>query len=102
VAHTLEERTKFLEDIRHRLEQAQAMQKRHYDRLHREVTYQAGDWVLLRLRQRPTASMPQAAAGKLKPRFYGPYLLSSSSTTSQSAWHCHLRLASTTSSTLGY
>jgi hypothetical protein len=73
VARTLEERTEFLEDIQHRLEQAQAVQKRHYDRLHREVTFQAGDWVLLRLRQRPTASMPQASAGKLKPCFYGPY-----------------------------
>ena len=73
VAHTLEERREFLEDIRHRLEQAQAIQKRHYDRLHRAVTFQTGDWVLLRLRQRPTASMPQASAGKLKPRFYGPY-----------------------------
>jgi hypothetical protein len=73
VARTLEERTEFLEDIRHRLQQAQAIQKRHYDRLHRAVTYQAGDWVLLRLRHRPTASMAQALAGKLKPRFYGPY-----------------------------
>jgi hypothetical protein len=75
VARTMEEHTKFLEDIRHRLEQAQALQKHHYERLHREVTYQAGDWVLLRLRQRPTASMPQATAGKLKPRFYEPYLV---------------------------
>jgi hypothetical protein len=71
----MEERTEFLEDIRHRLEQAQALQKHHYDRLHREVTYQAGDWALFRLRQWPTTSMPQATTGKLKPRFYGPYLV---------------------------
>jgi hypothetical protein len=73
VARTLEEHAEFLEDVRHRLEQALAVQKRYYDRLHRLVDYQVGEWVLLHLRQRPTASMPQPAAGKLKPRFYGPY-----------------------------
>jgi hypothetical protein len=49
------------------------VQKRHYDRAHRSVTYQVGDWVLLRLRQRAATSLPQASSGKLKPRFYGPY-----------------------------
>jgi hypothetical protein len=49
------------------------VQKRHYDRAHRSVTYQVGDWVLLRLRQRATVSLLQASGGKLKPRFYGPY-----------------------------
>lgn len=73
VARTLEERAEFLADIRHRLEQAQAVQKHHYDRLHRDIDMQVGEWVLLRLRQRPTASMPDSSAGKLKPRFYGPY-----------------------------
>ncbi|WVZ95693.1 hypothetical protein U9M48_041425 [Paspalum notatum var. saurae] len=73
VAKTMEERTEFLEDICGRLLQAQEFQKRHYDRGHRQVTHHVGDWVLLRLRQRPTASMPQSVAGKLKPRFYGPY-----------------------------
>ena len=73
VARSLAERAEFLEDVRHRLEQAQAVQKHYYDRLHRPVDFQVGDWALLRLRQRPTASMPQSAAGKLKPRFYGPY-----------------------------
>ncbi|WVZ69639.1 hypothetical protein U9M48_018398 [Paspalum notatum var. saurae] len=73
VAKTMEERTEFLEDIRIRLEQAQAVQKRHYDRVHRSVHFQVGDWVLLRLRQRAAASLPQATSGKLKPRFYGSY-----------------------------
>jgi hypothetical protein len=73
VAKTMEERVEFLEDIRARLLQAQALQKRHYDRGHRQIAHQVGDWVLLRPRQRPTASMPPTVAGKLKPRFYGPY-----------------------------
>jgi hypothetical protein len=55
------------------LEQAQAIQKKYYDRNHRPVTYQVGDWALLRLRQRTASSLPQAAGGKLKPRYCGPY-----------------------------
>jgi hypothetical protein len=69
----MEERAEFLEDIRHRLEQAQAVQKRYYDRAHRSVSFQVGDWVLLRLRHRAAASLPQAPTGKLSPKFYGPY-----------------------------
>ena len=72
-ARTMEERTEFIADVRHRLEQAQVVQKRHYDRAHRPVTYLVGDWALLRLRQRPAASLSAATAGKLKPKFYGPY-----------------------------
>jgi hypothetical protein len=43
VARTMEEPTEFLKDIRLRLEPTQAMQKHHYDRAHRSVTYQVGD-----------------------------------------------------------
>ncbi|WVZ87490.1 hypothetical protein U9M48_034121 [Paspalum notatum var. saurae] len=73
VAKRMEERAEFLADVRYRLEQAQAYQKRHYDRAHRDITYQVGDWALLRLRQRAASSLPQAVGGKLKPRFFGPY-----------------------------
>ena len=73
VARNMEERDEFLADIRYRLEQAQAVQKKHYDKLHRHVAYQVGDWALLRLRQRAASSIPQAVTGKLKPRYFGPY-----------------------------
>jgi hypothetical protein len=73
VAKTMAEREEFLADVRARLEQAQAMQKIFYDRHHRHVSYQVGDWVLLRLRQRAASSLPQAFGGKLKARFGGPY-----------------------------
>jgi hypothetical protein len=69
----MQERDEFLVDIRARLEQAQALQKRYYDKGHRPVSYQVGDWALLPLRQRPVASLPQSRTGKLKPRIYGPY-----------------------------
>ena len=73
VAKSMEEREEFLADVRYRLEQAQATQKLHYDKLHRHVEYKVGDWALLRLRQRAASSLPQAVSGKLKPRFFGPY-----------------------------
>jgi hypothetical protein len=73
VAKTMAAREELLADVRYRLEQAQAVQKKFYDRLHRPVSYAIGDWVLLRLRQRAAASLPQLSKGKLKPRFVGPY-----------------------------
>jgi hypothetical protein len=73
VAQEMEAREAFLADVRYRLEQAQALHKKHYDRHHREVSYQVDDWVLLRLRQRAAASLPRTTSGKLKPRYVGPY-----------------------------
>lgn len=69
----MEERAAFLEDVRYRLEQAQTLHKRHYDKHHREVSYNVGDWALLRLHHRAPASLQQSVTGKLKPKFYGPY-----------------------------
>jgi hypothetical protein len=69
----LEECAAFLDDIRYRLEQAQAVQKRVYDQHHRPMAFQVGDWALLRLRQRAAASLPCSTIGKLKPRYVGPY-----------------------------
>jgi hypothetical protein len=43
VAKSMVEHAEFLADIRYRLEQAQAYQMHHYDRVHRDVTYQFGD-----------------------------------------------------------
>ena len=48
IAKNMADRNEFLADIRYRLEQAQTVQKRHYDKLHRPVSYAVGDWVLLR------------------------------------------------------
>jgi hypothetical protein len=69
----MEEREEFLADVRYRLEQAQATQKWHYDKVHRHITYKVGNWALLRLRQRAASSLPQGVHGKLKPQFFGSY-----------------------------
>jgi hypothetical protein len=76
VAKNMEDRDEFLTDVRYCLEQAQAVQKHHYDKLHRPVSYKVGDWVLLPLRHRAAASLPQATTRKLKPRYFGPYRIS--------------------------
>jgi hypothetical protein len=73
VAQEMEDRMAFLDDVRYRLELAQAVQKRVYDQHHRPVAYQVGDWALLRLRQRPASSLPRTITSKLKPQFVGPY-----------------------------
>jgi hypothetical protein len=58
VARDMEEHDAFLTDVRYHLEQAQAVQKCHYDKQHQPVSYQVGDWALLRLWQRAVASLP--------------------------------------------
>jgi hypothetical protein len=73
VAKTMVAREEFLADVRYRLEQAQAVQKKFYDRMHRPVSYDVGDWVLLRLRQWAASSLPQAHKSKQKSRFIEPY-----------------------------
>jgi hypothetical protein len=73
VTKNMAERDEFLADIRLCLEQAQAVYKRHYDMHHRDVRYEVGDWVWLRLRQQAASSLHVLTSGKLKPRFYGSY-----------------------------
>lgn len=55
VEQQMVERDEFLLEIRDRLEQAQQYAKLQYDKSHRQVLFQVGDWVLLRLLHRPTA-----------------------------------------------
>ncbi|WVZ63072.1 hypothetical protein U9M48_012737 [Paspalum notatum var. saurae] len=52
------------------------MAKQNYDRGHRDLSFAVGDWVWLRLRHHAPASL-QVAKGKLRPRYYGPYRISS-------------------------
>jgi hypothetical protein len=73
VARDMEERKAFLIDVRYRHEQAQLVQKRHYDKQHRPVTYAIGDRALLHLHHGAPSSLPQQTTGKLKPHFLGPY-----------------------------
>jgi hypothetical protein len=44
-----------------------------YDRTHRDMSFQVGQWVWLRLLHRPITSLDTKGKGKLGPKFYGPF-----------------------------
>jgi hypothetical protein len=69
----LQHRDEFLTEIPERLLQAQDYMKNYYDQGHRALEFQEGDWVWLRLHQRSAAAIRDKAAGKLAPRYYGPF-----------------------------
>lgn len=71
----LRDRDLFLADVQGRLLHALEYAKHFYDEKHREVHFQEGDWVWLRLHRRATPSLPGAAKGKLGPRYHGPYCI---------------------------
>jgi hypothetical protein len=63
----------FLLEISEWLVQAQQQYKLHYDCHHRELEFELGQWVWLRLLNRPLASLDVQGRGKLGPKFYGPF-----------------------------
>jgi hypothetical protein len=73
VQHQLTERDEFLVEIRARLAQAQQYHKLHYDQKHREVEFQVGHWVWLRLISHPLASLDVCGRGKLSPKYFRPF-----------------------------
>lgn len=73
VDNQLVEQDEFLSEIRERLLQAQNYMKEHYDKTHRDVEFQVGQWVWLRLHSRAVVSLGRQTLGKLSPRFFGPY-----------------------------
>jgi hypothetical protein len=69
----LADRDEFLLEVCTRLTQAQDYARRYYDAHHRALEFQQGDWVWLRLLNKPTHSLVQGPHTKLSPKFAGPY-----------------------------
>jgi hypothetical protein len=69
----LAERDEFLIEVRTRLTQAQEYARRYYDSHHRDLEFQEGAWVWLRLLNRPTHSLVPGPHTKLSPKYAGPY-----------------------------
>jgi transposase InsO family protein len=69
----LRDRDEFLAEIKERLVQAQVTMKQYQDQTRREVKFQVGDWVWLRLQQRSAVGVTPASTSKLGPSFFGPY-----------------------------
>ena len=66
-------RDEMLAEVRQRLIQAQQLAKKYYDANHRDVEFEVGAWVWLRLLHRTTQSLDPRARHKLGPRWAGPF-----------------------------
>ena len=71
----LTDRNELFEMIRKKLLKAQDSMKNKVDIKRREVSYQEGDWVLLKLRphRQSSAKGPEPITGNLSKRFFGPF-----------------------------
>ena len=69
----LRSRDEMLTEVRQRLIQAQHLSKKYYDANHRDVEFEVGAWVWLRLLHRTTQSLDPRARHKLGPRWAGPF-----------------------------
>lgn len=69
----LQDRDEFLAEIKDRLVQAQVTMKSYQDKRRREVKFNIGDWVWLRLQQRTVVGVTSVAPSKLGPKFFCPY-----------------------------
>ncbi|XP_040870975.1 uncharacterized protein [Glycine max] len=71
----LTNRDEVFQSIRKKLLKAQESMKRQADAKRRELSFQIGDWVLLKLRpyRQRSARGTQSTSGKLAKRYYGPF-----------------------------
>jgi transposase InsO family protein len=69
----LRDRDTFIANIKERLLQAQSIMKTYHDQSHRQVEFQVGNWVWLRLNHRTASAIRPAGQNKLSPKYYGPY-----------------------------
>lgn len=68
-----EERDAILKELKYNLCQAQEQNRLQTNKHRREVTYQVGDWVFLKIQPYRFKSLAKRPNEKLSPRFYGPY-----------------------------
>ena len=69
----LRNRDEVLAEVRQCLLQAQQLAKKYYDASHREVVFDVGSWVWLRLLHHTTQTLDPRSRRKLGPRWAGPF-----------------------------
>jgi hypothetical protein len=73
VDHQLRDRDIFLAEVCDRLLQAQGIMKLAHDKQHRQLEFNVGDWVWLRLNQHATVSIRNRHLSKPAPKYFGLY-----------------------------
>jgi hypothetical protein len=73
VAQELRDRDEALRQLKYNLQRAQEQMKYQADKKRKEVQFELGNWVFLKLRPHRQQSVVQRIHQKLAPRFFGPY-----------------------------
>jgi hypothetical protein len=71
----IEESQRILKSVKENLQAAQNQQNMYEYRQRIERSFEVGDLVFLRLQPYRQSSLKRSKAEKLKPRFYGPYMI---------------------------